>query len=916
MHIKIVGFKIHLEADFTFKNGEMTLLRSESGGGKTTILQAIFWALYGNMRGIYNNTRITKNLSVCLSLPGITIFRKKNPDLLTVTLSDGKIYDDKIGQTIIDNTYGHRELWKACSYIEQKSRCSLLSGTGGERMELLNALSFTGENPKEHISKITAFLKENTAEFEKTQSIFIHELNLYTKSLSEKPIKFLYSEDDISKIREKILELDISIKSKHEEVLSQEQLLGTRNYLLKIEQELSDKNKILNCRKTESPILVNFNESEIQLPLVAQNDQICELDEKVIITYNDYSNMKTQYGFELKKYLEQISIEKEKKRLLEEKTKLNEQRKMERKKLETELKEVEVDINKTGIGRENVKNIKQEDIWNVSKLETERGKNLDECKSIGLVYDEKIIKKTINELSEQLKRYNLFDSQIENYNKLVQIENKLSSFSQFKEENITVLENLQKEKSILINEMKKGLELLSCPKCGVSLRYQNSILSIGDRDPVSKSDILLAEREYLQLSEKIQKYREMVKLEENRDFISKTVDKMDIEEYINSNAKNKVSSLSALIHRISKIRYIPEIVESSEMLTSIYNYQNLLRKRDHLKSNLEECIRLQENELSENIETNNENYGERYELVLSLLRDVEEKYANEQKRVLKNQGIVRKSQELEAERLRALAKYEYDKKMREERRARVEYENMEKLKKYEFEKENLESEKKNLLIRIEENRQEIHRINSKIDSKIREEHLCLIKQLEEEKSKLDDAIYTVKTLKTVKELEVKRENLLKLQNDVQALTNLRIKAVEVECKQLEDTVNNINTVLETTLPVFFKEPISLNLQLYKKMKTDIMKPGLNLEICYKGCKFDNINSLSGGEGDRISLALLLALNSVSNSPIIILDECVSSLDGDLKENCITAIKSIPNKTVICVDHDDALEGFYDSIIDI
>jgi len=106
--------------------------------------------------------------------------------------------------------------------------------------------------------------------------------------------------------------------------------------------------------------------------------------------------------------------------------------------------------------------------------------------------------------------------------------------------------------------------------------------------------------------------------------------------------------------------------------------------------------------------------------------------------------------------------------------------------------------------------------------------------------------------------------------------------------------------------------------LYKKIKSkkDVSKPGLNLEISYKGFTYDNINLLSGGEGDRISLALLLALNSVSNSPIILLDEAVSSLDSTLKESCITAIKSIPNKTVICVDHDDTLEGFYDSVLKI
>jgi len=185
------------------------------------------------------------------------------------------------------------------------------------------------------------------------------------------------------------------------------------------------------------------------------------------------------------------------------------------------------------------------------------------------------------------------------------------------------------------------------------------------------------------------------------------------------------------------------------------------------------------------------------------------------------------------------------------------------------------------------------------------------------KSNIEQSEYSIKIINKGIKLEEKRNKLISLQNDVQALNNLKLKSVDVECKQLEDTINNINTVLETTLPIFFDDPITLKLLLYKKVKkNDSLKPGLNLEISQKGFTCYKIDSLSGGEGDRISLALMLALNFVSNSPLILFDECVSSLDGDLKEKCIEAIKLIANKTVICIDHDDGLEGFYDSVINI
>ena len=123
MHVKIVGFKCHIDATFDFNSNEMTLLKGYSGAGKSTILQSIYWCLYGNIRGIYNNTGITKKLSVTLYISDLTIHRKKNPELLQITISNSnKTYEDKVAQAIIDQKFGNKDLWRACSYIQQKER--------------------------------------------------------------------------------------------------------------------------------------------------------------------------------------------------------------------------------------------------------------------------------------------------------------------------------------------------------------------------------------------------------------------------------------------------------------------------------------------------------------------------------------------------------------------------------------------------------------------------------------------------------------------------------------------------------------------------------------------------------------------------------------------------------------------------
>ena len=166
------------------------------------------------------------------------------------------------------------------------------------------------------------------------------------------------------------------------------------------------------------------------------------------------------------------------------------------------------------------------------------------------------------------------------------------------------------------------------------------------------------------------------------------------------------------------------------------------------------------------------------------------------------------------------------------------------------------------------------------------------------------------------DLESQRKTVIDLNNNLAALEKLKQNAITVECKQLQDTVDNINRCLEDILPMFFDEPIDVKLQLYKTTKsTKKIKPGLNILIKYKNAIYDKIDQPSGGEGDRISLAVILALNQLSNSPIIMLDECISSLDAKLKESCLNSIKLLRNKIIICVDH-EAVEGYYDKTIEV
>ena len=636
------------------------------------------------MRGIYNNNRVTKNLSVYLSLPGITILRKKNPELLSVTYED-KTYEDKdVAQSIIDNMFGHRELWRACSYIEQKSRCSLLSGSGIERMELLNALSFTGENPKEYINKISTILKEKTLEFEKNQAVFIQELNCYTESLKNKTIKFLYKEEDIKKIEYNIDHFKEEEKRYHELLLQQERLQGTLSFLIKHGEELRDKLKNLESIKIE----ISLPQLEdIVIPQEFYNKiETPAIDSFEIISFDNYKKEKNIISKEIQNQQQKIAKRDNDIRELEE--------------IERELKNCK-EINYI--------DVTQEMIWQTEKNEKERERHLQESSVLGLEYSEEVLRNTLARLTEQLKNYTLLESQIENYNKLISIENKIQTYANIGE--IKDLEELSKKQLALINDLKKGLELLSCPKCSASLRYRSGVLSLEERNPVSLSEIQAAEKDYNLIMLKIDKTKEYLKLEDNRTFLIKSIDKDTVKHYI-ENLRNKFTGLSSLINRISQIRIIKENEIQSFQLAEIYKYQTLLKRKNK--------IRIEE------IDT----------IDLDKLQNLENKYRAEQDRVAKNQELMKNYQKIESERLSKISYYENKKK-------EIDKKNTEKIKRYEFqikEKENNEKSILQIKENILENDNKIKDI--KIDQTILEKFHAVKKSLEEVIYKLSDAQFT------------------------------------------------------------------------------------------------------------------------------------------------------------------------------
>lgn len=165
-------------------------------------------------------------------------------------------------------------------------------------------------------------------------------------------------------------------------------------------------------------------------------------------------------------------------------------------------------------------------------------------------------------------------------------------------------------------------------------------------------------------------------------------------------------------------------------------------------------------------------------------------------------------------------------------------------------------------------------------------------------------------------IQFHRSRIRMLQDDLQSLELFSRRIVESEHKCMEETIELINTKVKTYLDKFFPtDPMSMSLVTEKEAKSGKVKSELAIYIEYKDSVCD-LHSLSGGEYDRCALALMLAINELSSSPFLILDESISSLDMGSSENVLDVLKdSEPNKIVLLVSH-QANTGMFDHMISL
>lgn len=189
-------------------------------------------------------------------------------------------------------------------------------------------------------------------------------------------------------------------------------------------------------------------------------------------------------------------------------------------------------------------------------------------------------------------------------------------------------------------------------------------------------------------------------------------------------------------------------------------------------------------------------------------------------------------------------------------------------------------------------------------------------------SRLDDIksydLY-VKELESYESLKTRLQRLKETEKiqtkKLSSARSLREEILKAESISVGNIIENINNHAQLYLDIFFEhEPMSVTLKTFRETKKNqVGKAQINVEVQYKGEIMD-LETLSGGELSRVILAFTLALNEISNSPLLLLDESTASLNQEATSIVFDAVQEhCKHKTCLIIGH-QIVEGTFNQIL--
>jgi exonuclease SbcC len=134
----------------------------------------------------------------------------------------------------------------------------------------------------------------------------------------------------------------------------------------------------------------------------------------------------------------------------------------------------------------------------------------------------------------------------------------------------------------------------------------------------------------------------------------------------------------------------------------------------------------------------------------------------------------------------------------------------------------------------------------------------------------------------------------------------------------------LQEIIKTAEKMAVREVIE-EINLHAQMYLDSFLDDMNVMLVFDGVKLtvdvlqdghdSDLQNLSGGELARVILAFTIALAEINNVGLLLLDECVASLDQESTGQVIDTIKANFRGKVICIAH-QTTTGVFDHVLEL
>lgn len=149
MKVSLKNFRCHVDREFDFPAEGLVALSGKSGTGKSTIMSAIAYALYGKIPGRVKKTKThgsekSSRVEVCIPVGEnneLLVVRTSKPKTITAVLDEVEYEGDAAESIIQQSTSMNYEEFMAGAYIVQRSNASVLSMTPMEQIKFVELLA-------------------------------------------------------------------------------------------------------------------------------------------------------------------------------------------------------------------------------------------------------------------------------------------------------------------------------------------------------------------------------------------------------------------------------------------------------------------------------------------------------------------------------------------------------------------------------------------------------------------------------------------------------------------------------------------------------------------------------------------------------------------------------------------------------